>query len=136
MDSATALQTVLTAIPARARKAIYKTAKILAALVTLALLILPSFTATTGIDLPNSDRWVAIATGLLALLAHLADSNTITDPLVDVNPAPETGNPVPPEGVTDPGFASVQENPPAQGEPIQPDPPAAKDPQATPTAAA
>lgn len=107
MDSATALQTILTAIPARVRKTIYKIAKILGAVVTLALLALPWFNLN-GFVLPDTDRYVAIATGILTLLSHLADSNTITDPLVDVNPAPEPGSPTPPEGVTDPGTVELQ----------------------------
>ena len=106
MDSASALQTIFTAIPARARKAIYKTAKIVAAVVTLALLILPAL-PQVGVTLPGSDRWLAIGTGILTLLGHLADSNTNTEPLVDVNPAPEPGDPTPPDGVTDPGAEDI-----------------------------
>lgn len=106
MDSATALQTIFTALPASVRKAIYKVVKILAAIVTLALLVLPAF-PEVGINLPDSDRYFAIGTGLVTLLGHLADSNTNTDPLVDVNPAPEPGDPVPPEGVVDPAAAEL-----------------------------
>lgn len=95
MDSATALQTIFTALPAAVRKGIYKIVKIIAAIITLALLILPAF-PEIGITLPGSDRYLAIGTAILALLGHLADSNTITDPLVDVNPAPEPGDPTPP----------------------------------------
>lgn len=102
MDSSNALQTIMTAIPASVRKVVYKTSKIVAAVLTLVLLILPSFQTVAGVMIPDSDRWIAIATGALALLAHLADSNTITDPLIDVNAAPETGNPIPPLGVVDP----------------------------------
>lgn len=109
MDSSTALQTILTAIPAKVRKVIYKTTKIVAAALTLALLILPGFEDVAGVFFPDSDRWIAIATGALALLGHLADSNTIADPQIDVNPAPETGNPYPPPGVVDPAALELDE---------------------------
>lgn len=75
-------------LPALWRKRVYDGVKVLAGLTTVALLVLP-YLPQVGLSLPTSVRWDALFTGALTLLGQLASRNTMTDPLVDVTPAPE-----------------------------------------------
>lgn len=86
-------------LPPGARAALYKSLKVLAALGTVALLVLPSVTAW----LPNEAYYAAIITAALAFVSHVAGSNLSPDPtLPDVSPAPEGGNPEPLPGTAAP----------------------------------
>lgn len=75
-------------LPATQRKAVYKTTKITASIATVALIVLP-YLPQVGVNLPPNVQWDAILTALLAFLGHLADRNTVTEPMVDMTEAPE-----------------------------------------------
>ena len=72
-------------LPTVWRKRIYKGVKVVSALLTLAILVLPML-SDFGVSLPEPDRWLALFTALLTAIGHLADSNT---EVVDEEPAPE-----------------------------------------------
>lgn len=73
------LQMYAQVVPVKARKVTYKTVKILASLATLALVLWPEL-PSVGVTIPNADRWAGVLTAVIALLGHLADSNTQTTP--------------------------------------------------------
>lgn len=73
-------------LPTGARKRVYATVKWLAALATLALIVLP-YLPGVGLSLPTAE--VAPVTAILTLVSHLADRNTVVEPQADMTPAPE-----------------------------------------------
>lgn len=85
-------------LPALWRKRIYNTAKVLSALGALAAIVLPEL-PSLGIQWSGAEVATTVATVALAFLGHLAASNTVVDPTVDVTPAPETTEPVNPAEV-------------------------------------
>lgn len=79
-------------LPALWRKRIYNTVKVIAALATVFLLIAPDL-GSYGIDLPNYERWTAIATALLFFTGQLASRNTDVPVVAVPGDAPESGEP-------------------------------------------
>lgn len=84
----------LTGWPTKARKVFYKAVKIVSALATLALLLLPAL-PSLGVTLPANVEYGAILTGALTFLGHLADSHTTVDqypdyPVVDAQDSEAT----------------------------------------------
>jgi len=62
-------------LPAQVRKRVYKTAKIVASLATLVLLVLPAL-PELGVEWSGAKIVGAVLSVVIAVLGHLADSNT------------------------------------------------------------
>lgn len=86
-------------LPTATRKTVYRYLKVASGVATVALLVLPQLPGL-GLSLPTA--YLAPVTLVLSLVAHLADRNTQVVPQVDLTPAPEGGNPVPPAPVEPP----------------------------------
>lgn len=82
-----ALSTLAQSLPAAQRKQVYKGVKIVAALATVALVVLPLL-PRLGVSYDTTGL-AAVLTAVLATVGHLADSNTHPEPLLDQSTAPE-----------------------------------------------
>ena len=76
-------------LPAVWRKRVYKGSKVVAGLATVALLVLPALPGM-GVNWSQGSVVAAVATALLTVVGHMADSNTTVAPLLDTSPAPES----------------------------------------------
>lgn len=75
-------------LPTTVRKRFYQGVKWVGILATLAVLVLPELDAA-GLHWSYETTALAVASALVGLTGHIADSNTFPEPLADMSPAPE-----------------------------------------------